>query len=509
MDPACGVLKEYVVDPRTGGLYTPDGTYVGQFTGYVEVSPSGGFGKSTRFVAQTDSTPLQVVFPKPGHYVINVTLVDTSGHRHTETRIVTYRPAWAAGWQEVASMPSTPSVKPVKRGAWLEWCEADGMVYAAKGYKTNDFYRYDPVGDSWTQLTGMPYSTHPVWYKKAPRKGSRGSGDGDSTIYVTQGNNSLGFWAYHINTDAWERLEDVPLGPGRKKVKGGTDLRYVVVDRVPYVYLLKGYKTEFYRYDVDAGTWETLPDAPTGSRPKWDKGSWLAANGWACLYAHKAKYHELWRYDLRSDSWSTTPLTGMPFIGSSGRRKKSKDGGSAAWYADGIYALKGGNTVEFWHYDPATDAWTELDTVPSYGTTGRKKRVKHGGDITATEYGAFFALKGNKTLELWRYLLPSAKDGGSGAAAAPSGLGMHALRLVPSVVVGGFTTLHCELPVAGPVRVAVFDVTGRRVLERRSQARPGSGTILDLDVRGLSSGVYLVHLEARGLTATRKLVIQH
>ena len=40
------------------------------------------------------------------------------------------------------------------------------------------------------------------------------------------------------------------------------------------------------------------------------------------------------------------------------------------------------------------------------GSTGRKKRVKYGADLVHWGYGAFFALKGNKTNEFWRYVVP-------------------------------------------------------------------------------------------------------
>jgi hypothetical protein len=356
----------------------------------------------------------------------------------------------------------------------------------------------------------MPYTTHPTWYKKAPRKGSKGASDMDNAIYVTQGNNSLGWWKYAMAEDTWEILDDVPIGLNRKKVKGGTDLVYLVHNDTGYVYCMKGYKTEFYRYNVETGAWETLSDLPTGARAKWDKGSWLCVEGQDAdvIYAAKAKYNELYKYYIDGDSFAT--LTGMPFYGAAGRKKKMKDGASAAWYDGDIYALKGGNTQEFWMYDVDTDTWVELDTMPANGSTGRKKRVKYGADIVSYGYGFFFALKGNKTVEFWRYGLPVPPAGTaperSGVMAGPTVTRDLGVTLAPNPLSGGFVTLRYALPSAGPATINVVDVVGRTV-DRRTVLASRTGAV-NLDLRSLSAGVYLVRFETDGYRTTRKLVVQ-
>lgn len=422
--------------------------------------------------------------------------------------------ALAQGWHEVTPMPSAPSGRPVKRGGWLAYCAGNGLVYAAKGNKTTDFYSYDPRTGVWTLLSGMPHSTHPVWSARPPRKGARGACDAARYIYVTQGNNSLGFWRYDIQTDSWRILPDVPAGLSGKKVKGGTDMVYVEdpAGGAGFVYLLKGYRAEFYRFNLDAWTWETLDDAPYIGRAKFDKGSWVARTEDAVndLYVSQAKYHGFFAYDLKNQVWRQTPLTGMPFIGSTGRRKKSKDGGSADWYHGQVWALKGGNTQEFWCYDVASDVWNEVDTVPAYGSTGRRRRVKHGADIVSLGNGVFYALKGNKTLEFWRYIrqvsnpAPAERAGATGDPGRAFRLG---IQVQPNPVEGRFAVIKYGLPAAGPAELAIFDVTGR-VVERRALVAKRSGMV-SIDISNLSVGVYLVRVDALGgYTDSRKLVIQ-
>jgi len=407
-----------------------------------------------------------------------------------------------AGWTAKAELPASPSGRPAQDGAWLAIFRAGGTIYAAKGNKTGDFYSYNITSNTWTQLPSWPTGRE----GKLGHKGAVGVADGAGNVYATKGANTLGFWCYYQNTGSWIQLPDVPLGPNGKKVKGGTDLVYVVRNDTGFLYLLKGYKNEFYRLNTVASRWDTLPPAPVGANPKWDKGSWLVFDGTGALYAHKAKYHELWRFDLGTGTWSSAPLPGMPFIGSMGKYKKSKDGGCAAYANGAIYALKGGNTQEFWQYTIATNSWSELDTMPSVGTSGNKKRVKAGGDIVADSDGRLFALKGNKTNEFWCYggwdikAQPSEPAGPatSGSVSKPSiSLGQNPIR--------GWARLNLVLPGSEKVSLRLFDRTGRRVLEKHLAVHPHSSEAL-LDCRGLAAGIYLLDVKAGSTRKTFKLV---
>jgi hypothetical protein len=232
-------------------------------------------------------------------------------------------------------------------------------------------------------------------------------------------------------------------------------------------------------------------------------------DGMTTLYAHKAKYHELWTFDIVTHTWGTAALPGMPLVGSMGKSKKSKDGGCAAYYGGALYALKGGTTQEFWKFTIATNAWVELETMPAFGSTAKKKRVKAGGDIVSFGGGVFFALKGNKTNELWRYVASEAsmlnrpcRDGVAGVPAP----GASHVRIAPNPLSGRLATLSYSLPQAGPVTIRVYDVTGRTVLSATlAAARSGSAP---LDLRALSAGVYLVRLQALGVSTAQKLIVQ-
>ena len=442
---------------------------------------------------------------------------------------------WPEGWHEVEPMPYFPTARQVKYGGWLALGpDANGgneVIYVAKGYKTTDFYKYLPDEDTWNVLADIPASEEykPGKIKTKPgKKGCKGVSDGAEAVYMTRGANLLGFWRYDIGADTWTRMEDVPYGPSGKRVKYGNDMVYVFTEDTGWIYLLKGYRTEFFRYNTVSGEWDTtLPEVPWGRVPKYKNGSFLVYDGDNTIYAHQSRYynklavnphHSMFKYDIASNTWDSAALKGIPVYGlekgKDNKRKKSKDGACGAWYNGKMYAFKGGNTHSFWKYYPANDSWTQLreDTLPQYTvTTGKKRRVKYGADLVAYEGGALFALKGNKTLEMWRYGIRPEEVAASnrpGVMAGEPVVHRSSFIVSPNPIASGFATLKIGGQAAkwssGLVRV--YDIAGRCVLTR-PLGHSTTGPLL-LDCRRLSSGVYLVRLDADCYSTTQKLLVQ-
>lgn len=420
-----------------------------------------------------------------------------------------------AGWAEVESMPSRNSGRSVSDGAWLA---TDGLevIYAAKGNKSDDFFGYRPAQNRWAELAPWPKGRE----GKPPRKGSRGAADGSGRIYATKGNNTTGFWRYETGADSWTQLTDVPLGITRKRVKGGTDLVHVVRDDIDYLYLLKGGRNEFYRFNTTTGLWDTLAPVPS-ARSKWNKGSFLACDGANAIYAHQATYydrtiehHYMYRYDIAADTWYTRPLRGMPLLGYHAGRlrlKKSKDGAAGAWSEGWLYALKGGNSQQFFRSAPPFETWYEMDTMPSFGTTNRRKMVKTGGDLVTWDNRTFYALKGNKTREFWRYTKWQEEDGRggrpprSGAQAAGALPNRATLAVGANPATGPTVAIRWNSATSGPKRLVVSDIAGRTL---QTWVLPASRTgTTALDLRTLAPGVYLLRLETGAETATARLII--
>ena len=424
-----------------------------------------------------------------------------SGDAHPANNVLAVGFATRSQWVENKDMPLPPSNRPVKDGAWLAYDAASGRIYAGKGNKSSDFYSYSIPANDWAPLRPIPLGLE----AKLPRYGACGVADGSRYIYTAKGNNSLGFWRYDIATDSWLQLANVPAG-GHRKVRAGSAMAYVQIGDSGYVYLLKGPTTEFYRFNVKAWTWETMQSATPGTHAKWPGGSFLVFDGNRTIYAHKARYHELWAYDVPTGAWSGTRLNGMPFVGRAARTRRSRDGAAGAWFEGGIYALKGGNSSEFWRYDATANTWAEFDSLPPLGVSGRGRRVYGGGSMVNVD-GTLFALKGNKTNELWRYALGSAnapQPTREGVMSAQTTLGAGQLTINPNPLASGFAVLRYSLPKGGSATVEVFNASGRLV-QSSCGIRNAS---FRLDLRSMPAGVYLVRVETGGCSATQKLVVE-
>ncbi len=407
------------------------------------------------------------------------------------------------GWYLKSQMPV--GAKPIKDGAWLTYDAGSdagtGRIYASRGNKQPDFFSYNPVKDSWKALAPWLPGTE----GKLPGKGSVGCADGSGHVYATKGNNKSGFWMYDAAANAWTQKKDVPLGVSNKKIKGGTAITWAYKGGVGSAYLLKGYKNEFYKYVVAGDSWQTLTPAPVGGNQKWDKGSWMTSDGGHMLYAHKGKYMEFYSYNTEKDSWSG-PLVPMPTAGSGGS-KKAKDGSCGAFTPAGvIFALKGGNTQEYWQCSFTTDgnSWAEKETMPKGAL---KKKVKSGASI-ASVGSNLYAFKGNKSNELWMYvpgstLFEAPRHDGVVAGKTVIAQGMS---ISPNPLASGRAVLRYGLPKAGAATLRIYDVSGRSVLTQTLLVgRSGSA---NLDLKHLSAGVYLAKLTVDDYSTTQKLVVQ-
>ena len=168
--------------------------------------------------------------------------------------------------------------------------------------------------------------------------------------------------------------------------------------------------------------------------------------------------------------------------------------------------MKGGNTQQFWQYTIATNAWAEKETIPK-GTL--KKKVNAGGDIV-TAGMTLYATKGNKTNELWQYTptgafmaLPEPEREGvlAGKTAIAQGVSIS-----PNPLASGFAVVRYGLPKAGVAELSVYNVAGQTVMAQTLAA--GRSGIVNLDLRHLSNGVYVVKFSSEGFAGSRKLVVQ-
>ena len=410
------------------------------------------------------------------------------------------------GWVARTSLPPGSGSKPkaVKSGGGLVHVSPTSIC-AFKGNGTNEFYCYDIPSNKWAAKETIPW----VGKKKRVKAGASLCSDNQNYIYALKGNNTTEFWKYSIQKDSWAKLADVPVtGDKPKRIKAGAGLAYVAKsDTQHLVYLLKGNGTfEFYAYWIEKDTWLTKPVALPGPREKKFKAGSCITYDYhnQCLWTLKGGTIEYYAYDLRTGNWLDKPAIGL--VGRSDKKKKVKDGAGIAYSSatHSVYALKGGNTNEFWHYAPE-DSWDQLPDVPQ-----GEKGVKAGGSLVFAN-GNFYALRGNKTRDFYIY------NFGSGVGIEePKEPRISRLRKTLTLKIQPNPTSNSArisylLPGSGgtkiPVVLKLYNITGRieKVLLRNISS-PGYYTV-NLGLTKIPNGVYIIQLIAGEQKICQKVLI--
>jgi hypothetical protein len=295
-----------------------------------------------------------------------------------------------AGWNQLNPVMTTQ--KAVKDGGALELNGT--MLYAFKGGNTRDFIAYDPALMTWTAKLNIPNTLKPNGkeYKKGVKAGGALTAYGDY-IYAFKGGNTDEFWRYNTTDNTWTLCPVISAGVNNKKVKTGGAL-VTVGDAI---YAFKGGNTnEFWMYDPIGLTWTAKANLVTPDYKKIKGGGALVAyDGDIYAFVGNNTYY-FYAYDIATNTWSQKADAKF---GLDSLKKRVKDGAALTVMNDKIYAFKGGNTQSFGLYDPATNTWSSLDTVPRGSA---RKKIKQGGSL-ANYDGVIYAFKGGNTNEFWKY----------------------------------------------------------------------------------------------------------
>jgi N-acetylneuraminic acid mutarotase len=432
---------------------------------------------------------------------------------------------WAVyPWTSEANVPLGDKGKGVKDGAQLAYTAKAGesdsaFIWCLKGNNTNEFFRYNIFTNTWQAADSLPLVSRLVGRARRVRKGSALATGPDGMIYAAKGGGSDEWWQYNPAPDtgnpSWS--EKAPVPPGAKSLREGADAVGVSTGGNNYVYLLKGSSTlEFYRYDCTANQWQTLQDAPAGASGKAFKdGSNLAYDpSRNLIYCLKGQYNEFFVYSVDSSKWLDT-LPSLPLIGFTGRRRVAKAGTALECMSGKVYCMKGDNTYEVWVYDGGSWSWPVADQYP----VGNGKKVNLGGALICAPTvpdapgGAMFTTKGDNTTEFYEFWP------GSDFSAAPSHASDNAevnktmpiearLTATPNPFTGS-TRISYSVPKAGPVSIRLYDATGRLVTTvTEGYCNTGSSFTTRFDASPLARGVYLLKFNSEGYNETRKLVLE-
>jgi hypothetical protein len=220
----------------------------------------------------------------------------------------------------------------------------------------------------------------------------------DSTIVVTQG---------AVVTPGWARLTDILQGPKGKGVKDGGCVAYKPDSTGEYVYALKGNgRCEFYQYNIETNAWEAKESIPaigsSGKKKPVKKGGTMTQAAGRMYAAKGNSTVEWWQYDPALSGTQTYPWTQKLDV-PAGVKPVLKEGTGAAAVTIGdtayVYLLRGAGGTEFLRYNTLSNTWTAMAPAPT-GTSG--KGYKDGSCLATDGSTTVWALKGSYN-ELYAY----------------------------------------------------------------------------------------------------------
>ncbi|MFO7650436.1 MAG: T9SS type A sorting domain-containing protein [bacterium] len=395
-------------------------------------------------------------------------------------------PVVTPGWSRRTDV--TGSLRRVKHGGSL--VALGERIFALVGNNTNDFLAYDVLADGWSRLSDMPFAA--VGPERRAGRGACATTDGND-VYLMKGHNTQEFWRYEPFSGRWRELPQ----PGFiKRIKAGT----MASDGDGSLYLIPGGSSNEWRvFNLRNQEWRT-PRPDTLPALKWKKGSVVVVyENWLYALRGGSKTNELYRLNLSDTAPAWERKADLPVYGSSGRRKKIKDGAAAVCVGDRIHVLKGGNTYEFWCYFTGRDSWVQREDIGQPVGLPLKK-VKSGGALAySPAAGGIYATVGNNTNDFWFYL-PGREYLLDGPAAAPlDGVNPGRLTVFPNPA-RRTAFVRSPASAAGPLRV--FDAGGRCVAQV-----PAGRDGWTVDVAGLTAGVYV--LKAEGGNSSNRLIVAH
>uniref|UniRef100_A0A7C3Z3P0 T9SS type A sorting domain-containing protein n=1 Tax=candidate division WOR-3 bacterium TaxID=2052148 RepID=A0A7C3Z3P0_UNCW3 len=390
-------------------------------------------------------------------------------------------------WQKMGDITGQPSNKKVKGGGGITAMGED--VYLILGNNTLDFMKYNISNNSWSPAGSVPGGDR----NKKVKKGAY-IVDDENEVYLFKGGGTNEFYKYDPSLNSWSRLNE----PGFIKGMKGGFACYVRYNG-NFIYAGSGANNnEWKRFNIGTGNWEgAIP--PTLPVEKAKVGSGLTYDGTSKIYFlwSGGKKNYFYYCDLSQETPEWRNLESLPLSKPGGRKKKVKEGGAIDWFEGKVYAVKGGNTKEFWVYFPEGDSWHYIGEVGDATTKG----IKCGRSLTASDFaGGIFCLIGNNTNEFWFYT-PSDLRAKSLGPATIGNLASEriGLRIMPNPT-KGLTKVYYNLPTKEEATLRLYNSVGSLVYS----AKGDNGFFT---IKKLPAGIYLLRFEAKGFKEERKLVV--
>lgn len=383
--------------------------------------------------------------------------------------------AQAAEWTVMADMPGLGRHHPAT-------FSIDGMGYVVTGTttgaaQTDDFYRYDPVTNTWTVLPDFPGSDRSYAYARAyGDKGYLGFGSGVG-IYRD-------LWEYDSNTEAWTMLSQCPGAPRNHPAFVITDNGKIFVGAGNGASNMR----DWWEYDIATDVWTQKTSIPGAARHHPYHFN-IGNDAYVCFGHGSSIYKDVYRWSQSTETW--TRMADLPAVG--------RVAGTEFSYAGKGYILSGENEShqqfmkgQFWEYDPMDDSWTRLTDHPGSSRWAPGSFVI-GDDVYLT--GGLSTSRLEK--DLIQFPMVGAVDVTVAAQTSDIVFGVY-----PNPIQGVQLQIHDPDAVFQVGSARLYDVSGREVATLNGDSRT-----LQIP-RSVASGQYFVRFGTKdGERVTRPLTV--
>ena len=385
-------------------------------------------------------------------------------------------------WKRMADLPGPERHHPVT-------FSIDGQGYLLTGMTSSfsvlsDFYRYDPVANSWTKLTNFPGGARAFAY------GGSFNGKGYIGFGLGQSGRLNDLWEYDPTTDTWKQLATCSCSARRHPaflITANGKLFVGMGDDSA------GDRNDWWEYSIASNTWTQRSNLPGPNR---HHPYYFGVGNFAYVgFGHSGNniYKDFYRYNSVDNSW--TKMKDFPAEG--------RVAGTQFDHGDFGYILSGEgedhqnlDTGEFYQYDPSKDEWTVQQPHPGDGrwATGTfviDKKVY----VVAGEDADGITLK-----SMWSYDLGLIVGSNPVIASIEDGFKQGYISIYPNPAQDWLTI---DMGTNTISEVQILSLDGREVMSVEPEL--GSENI-QIAVSDLKEGIYLLQVSAQGEVLRRKIV---
>lgn len=259
-------------------------------------------------------------------------------------------------WVQKSNLPSTGRNHPVTFAI-------NGTGYLATGgsdgapFNYDDMWKYDPVNDSWSPVGNMPGGDRSFAYGVAVG----GFGYAGFGANISGNATYLNDW-YRFDpvSETWTTLATFPGTPRTHPAMVATSTKI-------YVGLggsAGGDLDDWWEYDIATDTWTQRTDFPSTRRhhPFYFN---VGDDVYVGMGHHQSSiFNDLYHYDITNDTW--TQMASLPGEGRVAGTQFTYNDRGYVLSGQGEDHLNLG-TGEMWEYNPVTDSWAQLPPHPGTG----------------------------------------------------------------------------------------------------------------------------------------------